>query len=235
LGDWAAVGFAMVFPAVLTWIYFVVLADSPAIAQTTAYGLGKVIQFGFPLAWVVAVQRSRVRPRWPTSAGLGTGIAFGLAVMGAMVVVYHVWLAPAGYLAAAGDAVRSKLAGFGLDSLPRYVALGLFYSLAHSFLEEYYWRWFVFGQLRRLIPPAAAIVLSGLAFAGHHVIVLAVYFGGLSAATVLFSLGVAVGGGFWAWLYQRSGSLYGPWLSHLVVDAAIFIIGYDLAGGLFGG
>ena len=30
----------------------------------------------------------------------------------------------------------------------------------------------------------------------------------------------------------RSGSLAGPWLSHLVVDAAIFLVGYDLARDL---
>ena len=31
-----------------------------------------------------------------------------------------------------------------------------------------------------------------------------------------------------AWLYRRSGSLVGPWLSHLLVDAGIMVIGYDL-------
>ena len=35
-------------------------------------------------------------------------------------------------------------------------------------------------------------------------------------------------GAFWAWLYNRTGSLLGPWLSHLVIDAGIFFIGYQL-------
>ena len=51
--------------------------------------------------------------------------------------------------------------------------------------------------------------------------------------TSLFSVAVAVGGVVWAWIYQRSGSLYGPWMSHLLIDAAIFLIGYDLAHSLF--
>jgi uncharacterized protein len=42
------------------------------------------------------------------------------------------------------------------------------------------------------------------------------------------SAGVAVGGAFWAWLYERTGSIFGPWLSHLLIDAGIFWIGYDL-------
>ena len=67
----------------------------------------------------------------------------------------------------------------------------------------------------------------------HHILLLAAYFGWFSPATWIFSAAVAVGGAYWAWLYQRSGSLWGPWLSHLVIDAAIFIVGYDLVFGLF--
>jgi membrane protease YdiL (CAAX protease family) len=44
----------------------------------------------------------------------------------------------------------------------------------------------------------------------------------------LASAAVAVGGAMWAWLYQRSGSIYAPWLSHLLIDAAIFTIAFDM-------
>ena len=39
-----------------------------------------------------------------------------------------------------------------------------------------------------------------------------------------------VGGVFWSWLYDRTGSLLGPWLSHLMIDAGIFWVGYELIG-----
>jgi uncharacterized protein len=42
------------------------------------------------------------------------------------------------------------------------------------------------------------------------------------------SLGVAIGGGVWCWLYAKTGSLYAAWISHLLIDAAIMWIGYDL-------
>ena len=32
-------------------------------------------------------------------------------------------------------------------------------------------------------------------------------------------------------LYDRSKSLYGPWLSHALVDAAIFVVGYQMVKG----
>jgi membrane protease YdiL (CAAX protease family) len=112
--------------------------------------------------------------------------------------------------------------------MPKYVALAVFYSLAHSLLEEYYWRWFVFGQLRRLLPLWPAIVVSAVGFMAHHVLVLSLYFGWWTWPTMLLSAAVAAGGGFWAWLYDRSGSLLGPWLSHLLIDAGIFFVGFHL-------
>jgi hypothetical protein len=76
------------------------------------------------------------------------------------------------------------------------------------------------------------MIVSALGLTAHHVLVLGKFFGFDSAACWLFSLCVAVGGAFWAWLYERYGSLLGPWASHLLVDAAIFLIGFDLVKGL---
>lgn len=121
-----------------------------------------------------------------------------------------------------------------MDRLWKFIALGAFYAVFHSLLEEYYWRWFVFQRLQRLWALTPAIGLSSIAFMAHHVILMAVFFGWSSPWTYFFSLSVAVGGAVWAWLYARSGSIYAPWLSHLLVDAAIFSIGYDLAKDLLG-
>jgi uncharacterized protein len=73
-------------------------------------------------------------------------------------------------------------------------------SLLHSLLEEYYWRWFVFGQLHRLIALWPAIMISALAFMGHHVVVLGVYLTETPRVAWIISAAVAIGGGFWAWL-----------------------------------
>jgi membrane protease YdiL (CAAX protease family) len=97
-------------------------------------------------------------------------------------------------------------------------------------LEEYYWRWYVYGELRRGVPPGIALVVSGLAFSSHHVIILAVYLPGeyFWTLTMGLSSAVAFGGIFWAWLYQRTRTLLGPWLSHALVDAGLMCVGYDL-------
>ncbi len=225
---------ALVFPSLVTWLYFVVLADHPAAVQQTAYSIGKGLQFVFPVVWFLAVQRQRLQFRLPGRKGLAESIGFGVFIMVAMLILFQAWLLPAGYMDAPREEVRQKILGFGADTLLKYIALGVFYSLCHSFLEEYYWRWFVFGQLRRLIPLWPAVAVSSLGFMAHHVIVLATFFGWSSPATYLFSSAVAIGGAVWAWLYHRGESLYGPWLSHLFVDAGIFTIGYLMVRDLFG-
>lgn len=227
--EWGAIFFALIFPTVLTWVYFIALADSAPWLQKGAYGIGKVIQFAFPLIFVLFARRERLAFRGIDTSGLVLAIGFGLLVSGSMLALYHFWLKPAGFFAGpVTDEVETKLKSFGVDTLLPYAALAVFYSLVHSLLEEYYWRWFVFGRLKNLTPLSAAVAISSIGFAAHHVLVLAKYFGWDSPATWLFSAGVAVGGVVWAIIYQRSKSLLGPWLSHLLVDAAIFAIGWDL-------
>jgi membrane protease YdiL (CAAX protease family) len=46
--------------------------------------------------------------------------------------------------------------------------------------------------------------------------------------SLLLAACVALGGAVWAWMYERRGSLYGPWIGHFLVDAVIMYIGYDL-------
>ena len=215
-------------PTAVTWLYFVALSDSSTAAQQTAYALGKGVQFALPLAWLLAFCR-HARPRRLLAAeGVVEGLVFGAFVAAVILLTHRFWLEPAGLLAAAGKEAAVKARGLGVGGPVGFAALGSFYSAIHSLLEEWYWRWFVFGRMRRLMPPAAAIALSSLAFAAHHVVVLACYFGWTSAATAVFSLAVAAGGAFWAWMYDRHGSLLGPWLSHALVDAAIFAVAFSL-------
>jgi membrane protease YdiL (CAAX protease family) len=229
--SWTGILFALAFPTFVTWAYFIQAAHADEGVQRLVMGSLKLVQFAFPLVWVLVVLRERIAWQRFTTRGIALGLAFGVLVTLAGWFIFHEWLLPIAAFQTALEPIRDKVAGFGIDSVAKFAALGVFYSIAHSLLEEYYWRWFVFSQLRRLIPLAPAIVISALGFTAHHVLVLAHYFGWTSPLTLLFSASVAVGGAFWAWLYERTGSLLGPWLSHLVIDAGIFFIGFKLVAG----
>jgi membrane protease YdiL (CAAX protease family) len=232
-GQRAALVFAVTFPTLLTFTYFVLLADFPSGVQQAVYAAGKTIQFVFPAAWVFLVLRERISWQWPGPRGVWKGIGFGAFVLVAMVGLYFGWLKPSGHLQGLASQVMDKVHDLGLDSPWKYAATGVFYALGHSLLEEYYWRWFVFGQLRRSSSMTLAILVSSAGFMAHHVVLLATFFGWGSPLTYLFAFAVALGGAVWAWLYATSRSLLGPWLSHMLVDVAIFVIGYDLVRSLF--
>ena len=227
--DWKILTVAMLFPTVLTLLYFVVFADS-GVLQRLAFGIGKPLQFSIPIFWMAAIRRERWLLRPFNRRGAGEGMLFGLAVFVAMFGLYIAWLGQPGNLlgvdSPAVKEIHSKVNGMGISDARLFLLFGLFYAVFHSGLEEYYWRWFVFGTLRRGMPSNDAMVLSSLAFAAHHVLLLGTYFGYASPFCWIGSLGVAVGGLYWAWLYQCSNSIWGPWISHGIVDAAIFGVGY---------
>jgi len=236
-GDLAALAFAVIFPTVAAWAYFMAFSSEPPAPTATgpnpavrlAYGLGKGVQFGFPLFWVWGVERRRIWPAKPTFRGLRFGIGFGLAVSAVGLAIYGLVLRDHPLFRGASEAMTSKVASFGADTPARFLVFTAFLAVVHSLLEEYYWRWFVFGKLRDYMPSWGAILLSSVAFMAYHVVLLFPFFAGKFLTLVMpLSLGIAVGGAVWAWLYERIGSIYAPWLSHLIIDVAIFAVGYDL-------
>ena len=239
---WVGLAVAMAYPTALSWIYFIGLAhaEHPGTPNSAAgnplavaaYSIGKIVQFAFPLAWLWGIERRRLVLAAPDRRGMMLGIACGLLVGAGVLGSYGFLRDNTSLLSGTADRIHVKLQEFGIGSPWPYVAFAIFLSVAHSFLEEYYWRWFVFGSLRERLPVAAAISLASLAFMAHHVVILAVFFPGRFWSLALpLSVGVGIGGAIWAWLYERSGSIYACWLSHLLVDAAIMAVGYDLAFG----
>lgn len=227
---WLGAIAALVYPTVMTWAYFIYSAQFPASLQQAVYSIGKGIQFVFPIVWVWGVLREPLVSRRPSARGVLTGVVFGTVVVVASWIVFNSYLRSTSVFANAAPVIRVRLAQIGIDSVGKYVLLGVFYSMIHSLLEEYFWRWFAFGQLRRVMRLWPAILLSSLAFMGHHVVILGQFFAGQLWLALLLSSAVAVGGAFWAWLYDRTGSLLGPWLSHLIIDAGIFWVGFQLIG-----
>jgi membrane protease YdiL (CAAX protease family) len=229
---------AAIYPALFTWLYFITLAESPTALQQTVYVLGKLLQFALPAVWAKAAWGLAIWPSraWlaqfprPNATDLCGGLLSGAGCFAVIVLCYFLWVKPWGMQAVAATPVSEKLAAFSIDTPGEFIALGSFYALCHSLLEEYYWRWFVFGGLRAKWPFLPAVALASAAFTAHHLIILAAYLGWWHWAAWCGAAAVGVAGGLWAWLYQRHGSLYGPWLSHLLADAAIFLVAADLIG-----
>jgi membrane protease YdiL (CAAX protease family) len=227
--------FAMLFPTASACVYALAFVHDPSsgnparFAVQMAYGLGKSLQFAFPLVWVWGIERRRVWPVRPTPDGLRVGLAFGLTVSLTGWALYAFLLRDTHFFRDAAALMKNKAFSFGADTPAKYIAFTTFLSFVHSLLEEYYWRWFVYGKLRHHVATWQANVLSSIAFMAYHVVLLFPFFPGRFWSLAMpLSLLIAAGGSVWAWLYERTNSIYAPWLSHLIIDVAIFSIGYDL-------
>jgi len=228
----AALALALTFPTLTTAVYFILLSGHPLMGA--AYAVAKVLQFAFPVVWATTYERQTVLPARPQWTGIGVGLALGAVVLAATLAAYYGYFKTSSVSAGAGAEVVEKMNGFGVDNASKFLVLACFISLLHSLLEEYYWRWFVFGRLTRMVPLGLAVVLSSLGFMAHHVLVVGQFLHGYGPYTWFFSSCVAVGGALWAWLYHRTRTLYGPWFSHLLVDAGLMWVGFDLWQGAVG-
>ena len=211
-------------PSVVTWIYF--HGGAGTVFSQAVYSGSKVFLLALPILWICWLDRERPRLPRPTVHALRGGLVSGLAMGALLLNAYYFGLRGADFLGEAAGEIHAKLAEFGIADRGRFLAFSVFVVLANASIEEYFWRGFIHKRLAERMRWPAAAVVSGIGFSLHHIVVLDAYFP--LGAALLFSAGVAVGGMIWAWLYRRCGSIYAPWLSHAVVDVAVYIIAFDL-------
>lgn len=186
------------------------------------YSATKVFTVVWPLlAWGLWLRKKWQAPKaWMTRRDLGLGLLTGLLIAVATVLADRAF---GGNLTHYLPQIQKRVEELGI--MEHYIWFALFLAVIHSAIEEVYWRWLVYGCLRDLVSQKPAHGLAALSFAAHHVVVLWVFFGpGLAIA---LGAGVAFGGVLWSIQYQKTGSLWSSWLSHMLADLAILWIGYQ--------
>jgi membrane protease YdiL (CAAX protease family) len=167
----------MCLPLLASLTYFVLLSDSPA--GKVIYGATKVFTLVWPIVCVVWIWREKDRLCFQISnadhrKALPLGILSGLVIAGAMMSLLQI-PAVAQVLKESAPAVKAKADALGFAEY--FILFAIFLSVFHSLIEEYYWRWFVFGNLRRVIAKVPlAHLLAAISFAAHHLVITAQFF-----------------------------------------------------------
>lgn len=215
-------------PSVGVVLAMLVDATQGTLVGKGAYFLSKAWILALPLVWTLWVERSR--PSWspPRKGGFGVGAGLGLAI-GAVIFVGW-WLV--GRHVVEPSMVRDAAVANGIGTPGMYIAFVLYLTFVNSLLEEYVWRWFVFRQSEKLVGGPAAVVCSAAFFTIHHVLALKAQMGW--TPTIVGSAGVFIGGAAWSWCYLRFRSVWPGYVSHLIVDAAVFVLGWWLIFGAAG-
>jgi hypothetical protein len=178
-----------------------------------------------PAGWFFLVERGRLQRGRTEPGGFRMGWITGLAIS-AFVVLAYVGL---GRRLIDPVMVRDMAEEIGLARPGLYLAGALYWVGINSILEEYVWRWFVVRQCARLMKPGFAVAVSALGFTLHHILAMQVYFDW--TVTLAGAAGIAFSGALWSWMFLRYRTIWPGWLSHALVDVAVFGLGYVLIFG----
>jgi Type II CAAX prenyl endopeptidase Rce1-like len=213
--------FFLFMPTAAAFLYFILAAGHWAAGLL--YTLAKCAMLVGP--WLIGRSVGKpwpgeVRASWRTM--MGEGLVAGLIMGG---IILYAGLGPMHViLLDAAPAITTKLRDFQLTTPINFMLATIFISACHSGFEEWYWRHHMVGALRKKIPLWSAIALGGLAFSGHHIVVLWFYTG--PVAGILLGLVVGGAGVVWSCLRQRHGSVMGAWVAHACCDVAIMYLGW---------
>ena len=157
----------------------------------------------------------------PKNKGLLPAIALGVGI-------YVVILG--GYFLVSPFFDFSKIAGALTTNAgvtkENFLYVSLYISFVNSFLEEFFFRGFVFTNLKQLSGRKLAYIFSATAFSLYHVAMMIGWFS--PTIFLLVMVGLAAGGMIFNWLNEKLDTIYCSWLTHMFANFAINTIGFML-------
>lgn len=217
------------------WLSLILLIPAPSIGvlfglilfPDTVLGQGvfvftKAWMFILPAAWFFGIERAKLSKTKSAPGGFRVGLWSGLAISG--FIIAAAWLLSRHLID--GDFFREMMAKVGLDRKGLYIGAMIYWVCVNSILEEYVWRWFTVRQFEKIFRPSGAILASALGFTIHHFLAMQVYFS--VSVALICSVCIFIGGVWWSWMFVRYKTIWPGWLSHALVDIAVFGTGYVL-------
>lgn len=119
--------------------------------------------------------------------------------------------------------IVTSLSGNAGVTKENFLFVAIYISFVNSLLEEFFFRGFVFTNLKDLRGRKTAYLYSSVLFALYHV---AMMIGWFSMPLFLLCMaGLTVGGMIFNYLNEKQGSIYASWFVHMFANFAINTIG----------
>lgn len=129
------------------------------------------------------------------------------------------------------ESIRSHLLARENVSVDNFLYVSVYISFINSFLEELFFRGFIFLRLAKLGFKREGYLLSSLAFSIYHVAIISSWFN--IWIFVLIILGLVIVGFIFSFVAEKTDSFIGPWLLHVFANLAINTIGFIMLGILY--
>lgn len=122
--------------------------------------------------------------------------------------------------------IASSLSANAGVTRENFIFVSLYISFINSLLEEFFFRGFVFLNLKNTSGRKTAYFISALAFAVYHTAMMTGWFNVFVFVLMLF--GLFVGGIIFNILNEKQGSIYTSWFVHMFANFAINTVGFIL-------
>lgn len=103
-----------------------------------------------------------------------------------------------------------------------FIFVGMYITFGNSFLEEYYFRGFIFFNLSRKL----GYIFSPIIFASYHIPMIMLWFSPI--LIVLCFLGLWAIGMIFHKVNERNRTIWSSWIIHICADIMIILIGYSI-------
>ncbi len=149
---------------------------------------------------------------------LKIGILFGIASFAIVIIAYYILKNHIDI-----NNIIAELQSKSKITPANFIFVGLYITFGNSFLEEYFFRGFIFLNLYKLGSKKLAYIFSSALFALYHIVIFKTWFNiwliGL-ALVGLFTIGI-----IFNWLDTKSDNFINSWIVHIFADIAIVLIG----------
>lgn len=207
--------FGLTAPTVLQLLSHIIQAE-PLISNT-AYIISKLLFVIVPIIyWTISRPAPKQKSEQMLMFSIFTGLLFAATIFGVLNQFIE-------EIKPLGNKIYQTLSNIGLTKNFLIYSLGII--IFNSFLEEVYWRYAVFGGLKKFFSGFLAAIISSLGFAAVH-LVLFISFFEISWIILLLTSLTFLFGMYWSWLYHKSNSLLSVWVNHLLVNIPLFYIEY---------
>lgn len=106
------------------------------------------------------------------------------------------------------------------------VYYGLYLTFINSLLEEFFFRGFIFMNIKKLHFKKTAYILSAVAFSIYHIANFQNWFS--FGLFILVSIGLFVGGLIFNYLDDKQYTFLNSWFVHICADLALILIGFKI-------
>ena len=149
-------------------------------------------------------------------------LAFGIGVYCVILLGYYVF-----HILIEPEKITSNLLEKENISKENFLFVAVYISIVNSFLEEIFFRGFLYLEFRKYTKEILAAVVSAFLFAVYHIFIIANWF---TIGMFVFLLVGLMASGLIFNFFDRKGSVLNAWILHVAANLGINTVGFILLG-----